>query len=88
MKLWDVRSGECVATFDEHSDRIWALAGSASGNLLASGSSDATICLWQDATQQESEEAAAEKLANATAHQDFANAMQARALSLGSPILV
>ena len=26
VRLWDVRSGECVGTFDEHADRVWALA--------------------------------------------------------------
>lgn len=26
VRLWDVRSGECVNTFDRHEDKIWALA--------------------------------------------------------------
>ena len=26
VRLWDVRSGECVRTFDKHTDKIWALA--------------------------------------------------------------
>lgn len=76
MKLWDIHSGACVATFDEHTDRVWALAGSASGDLLVTGGADATICVWQDATREKLEEATAAKLVNATAQQDFSNAMQ------------
>ncbi len=26
MRLWSVRTGECVNTFDEHQDKVWALA--------------------------------------------------------------
>jgi U3 small nucleolar RNA-associated protein 13 len=26
VRLWDVRSGECVNTFDKHEDKIWAIA--------------------------------------------------------------
>ena len=26
LRLWDVRSGECVKTFDEHRDKLWTLA--------------------------------------------------------------
>jgi WD40 repeat protein len=31
MKLWTMRSQECEATFDEHNDRVWALALSPDG---------------------------------------------------------
>jgi U3 small nucleolar RNA-associated protein 13 len=26
IRLWDIRSGECVRTFDEHQDKVWAIA--------------------------------------------------------------
>lgn len=31
MKLWTIKTQECDATFDEHSDRVWALAISPDG---------------------------------------------------------
>jgi len=27
LKLWNILTGECVATFDDHDGRIWTLAG-------------------------------------------------------------
>jgi len=26
VRLWTIRTGECENTFDEHADRVWALA--------------------------------------------------------------
>lgn len=37
MKLWTVRSDECEATFDAHTDKVWALA-TARASLKRSGS--------------------------------------------------
>ncbi len=45
VKLWNVRSAECVATFDEHSDKIWALAvGGDADNLLVTGLQHNACC--------------------------------------------
>jgi len=45
IKLWNVQTGKCEATLEEHSDRVTALVLLPDG-WLASGSWDHTIRLW------------------------------------------
>lgn len=47
VKVWTVRTGECVATLDAHTERIWALTTSRDGEVLASGGGDSLICFWK-----------------------------------------
>lgn len=38
VKLWSLRTGECVNTFDEHEGKIWAMSsGGKAEALLVSG---------------------------------------------------
>ena len=46
VRLWDVNTGENVHTFWGHPTDVWSLDFSPDGNLLASGSYDGTILLW------------------------------------------
>ena len=46
IRLWDVASGENIATLWGHPTDIQSLAFSPDGMLLASGSFDGTILLW------------------------------------------
>lgn len=46
IRLWDVESGENIVTFWGHPTDIHDLAFSPDGSLLASGSYDGTILLW------------------------------------------
>ncbi len=46
IRLWDATTGENVATFWSHPTDIQSLAFSPDGTLLASGSLDGTILLW------------------------------------------
>lgn len=46
IKLWNTATGENVATFTGHVTSIFSLAFSPDGSLLASGSGDGTILLW------------------------------------------
>lgn len=46
IRLWDVASGENIATFRGHPTDIQSLAFSPDGTLLASGGFDGTIMLW------------------------------------------
>ncbi|MBD2234112.1 NB-ARC domain-containing protein [Phormidium tenue] len=55
VKLWHAETGQCLQTLKGHTNTINALAFSPQGNILASGSQDATVRLWQlDAPQAES----------------------------------
>ena len=46
IRLWEVATGENIATFWSHPTDIQSLAFSPDGTLLASGSYDGTILLW------------------------------------------
>jgi U3 small nucleolar RNA-associated protein 12 len=46
VRLWDLGSGECTATFSGHRKEVSALRFSRSGALLASGSKDTDIVVW------------------------------------------
>lgn len=47
IKLWELNSGECLATLEGHEAGVRAVAISPDGQLLVSGSADNTIKLWQ-----------------------------------------
>ena len=46
IQLWEITAGECIHTFWGHYTDIQDLAFSPDGTLLASGSHDSTILLW------------------------------------------
>lgn len=47
MKLWTIKSNECVKTFDEHEDKVWALAVSKTETVAVTGGADSTIIIWK-----------------------------------------
>ncbi|XP_027366203.1 angio-associated migratory cell protein [Abrus precatorius] len=47
VRLWDSRSGECVKTFNGHSDAIQSLSVSANRDYLVSASLDETACVFE-----------------------------------------
>lgn len=50
VRLWDSETGDCRATWADHSHEVWALAfcpqGAIGGDRLVSGSLDGTLRLW------------------------------------------
>ena len=46
VKIWTIKTNECVSTLDEHTEKVWSLASSADGNVLVSGGADSVICQW------------------------------------------
>jgi WD40 repeat protein len=50
IKLADTASGKLKADLEWHKDTVWALAFSPDGTILASGSDDETIMLWDAVT--------------------------------------
>jgi U3 small nucleolar RNA-associated protein 13 len=48
MKLWDVKKNECIETFDEHKDRLWAIAVKEDGKELIAGGEDSMITIWKE----------------------------------------
>lgn len=85
LKLWTVTSNECIATYDEHEDKVWALAIGKKTEMLATGGGDAVINIWNDSTAAEKEEAfrkeeegvlRGQELENAVSDADYAKAIQ------------
>ena len=77
VKLWNVQSSECTASFEEHDGKVWALTvGGGEEHLMASGGSDARICIWQDVTEQQRSEIASTQAATTAKQQAFTNALQ------------
>ncbi|KAK4362783.1 hypothetical protein RND71_018024 [Anisodus tanguticus] len=85
MKLWTVKTNECVARYDQHEDKIWALAVGKKTEMLATGGGDAVINLWHDSTALDEEEAfrkeeegvlKGQELENAVIDADYTRAIQ------------
>lgn len=77
LKLWEVRTGECTATFEEQEGRVWALTSSGlQDRLIASGGADSLINIWEDSTQEMLEEHDNARAMEVGLQQEFSNAMQ------------
>src|SRR2546423_808192 len=46
VKLWDVKTGKLIHSFEGHTNAVWSVAFSPDGLTLASGSADHTVRLW------------------------------------------
>lgn len=60
LKLWTVKTRQCVQTFDQHQDKAWAMAVSGDEKRVVTGGEDAALVLWRDVTEEEKEKAAEE----------------------------
>ena len=47
MYMWDLMHGRIMNVFEGHSRKVWSVAFNHNGHLLASGSDDGTIKLWE-----------------------------------------
>ena len=52
VKIWSPYSGECLATLDNHTDRVWALAYNAATRSLVSGGGDSIVTFWKDTSEE------------------------------------
>ncbi|PVU86082.1 hypothetical protein BB560_006816, partial [Smittium megazygosporum] len=46
VKIWDIETGECVATCSGHTSKIWDICVDKSGSTMFSASGDKTIKIW------------------------------------------
>jgi WD40 repeat protein len=46
IKMWDVNTGFCVQTIRGHTNWVKSVAVNIKGSLMASGSSDETVIVW------------------------------------------
>ncbi|CAA6673787.1 unnamed protein product [Spirodela intermedia] len=85
LKLWTVKTSECVATYDQHESKVWALAVGKKTERLATGGGDAVINLWEDSTAADKEEdlrkteevaLKSQELENALSDKDYVRTIQ------------
>lgn len=47
LKLWTIKSNECVKTLDAHEDKVWAIACDKNDDTIITGGADSTIIIWK-----------------------------------------
>ena len=47
FKLWTIKNNECIKSYDQHEDKVWALAVDNSENRVVTGAGDSTIIVWK-----------------------------------------
>ena len=50
LKLWTIKTNECVKTFDAHDDKVWALAVNKAESCVVTGAGDSNIIMWKVST--------------------------------------
>ena len=79
VKLWGVRTSECLATFDEHEAKVWAMhVAGRDDSTLVTGGADARVNVWRDCTAEDEANAAADRAESAVKGQALSNALQVR----------
>ncbi|MCJ1350436.1 MAG: U3 small nucleolar RNA-associated protein 13 [Icmadophila ericetorum] len=78
VKVWDVNADECVATLDNHTDRVWSLAIHPENNTVVSGGADSVITFWKDTTSSTIAATAAASTARVEQEQQLQNYIQHR----------
>lgn len=78
VKVWNVKTEECLDTLDGHEERVWGLDCTQTGEQIISGGADGMIRFWQDWTQQEQSEALEKRQEDVEREQEFSNLLQAR----------
>lgn len=46
VKLWTIKTNECVKTLDAHQDKVWGLHGTHKDDKMVTGSADSNITVW------------------------------------------
>ena len=77
LKLWTVRTNSCVATYDAHGDKVWALAASSEEGAIAiaTGAADSLLTARADGTLVEPQAAVQERQAGLPKGQACSNAV-------------
>ena len=56
LKLWNIKTNECVGTFDKHDEKVWALCVNKDESKFISGGADGKLIIWKDVTNEKREE--------------------------------
>ena len=80
IRVWNLRTGELMHAFRGHGDLVTSLAFNADGSLLASGSADNTVQLWDTSTSIST----GKSLHEFTEHEDWVNSVAFHETTLAS----
>ena len=47
LKLWQIKTSECMKTLDGHEAKVWTVGGTKEENFFISGGADSTLVLWK-----------------------------------------
>eukprot|EP00057_Strongylocentrotus_purpuratus_P026325 XP_011680799.1 PREDICTED: uncharacterized protein LOC100891641 [Strongylocentrotus purpuratus] len=78
LKLWTIKTNECVATLDEHSDKLWSVTVDRSEQKVVTAGADSNILIWEDVTQIEYEEKAEKEEDQILKKQQLSNLMHSK----------
>ncbi|CAB1342388.1 unnamed protein product [Coregonus sp. 'balchen'] len=56
LKLWTIKTNECVKTLDAHQDKVWGLHATRKDDRVVTASADSNITVWTDVTEVEQAE--------------------------------
>lgn len=77
VKIWnatkDSNGKRCIATFDQHADRIWALSRGAGPVVAITGDAAGSLVWWEDATEEAKREVMLRKEKQVLAEQELSN---------------
>uniref|UniRef100_A0A8C6P2L0 Transducin beta like 3 n=1 Tax=Nothobranchius furzeri TaxID=105023 RepID=A0A8C6P2L0_NOTFU len=73
VKLWTIKTNECVKTLDAHQDKVWGLHGSHKDDKIVTGSADSNIIVWEDVTEVELAEEQAKQEDQILKQQELSN---------------
>ncbi|XP_010783847.1 transducin beta-like protein 3 [Notothenia coriiceps] len=73
VKLWTIKTNECVKTLDAHQDKVWGLHSSQKDNKIVTGSADSNITVWVDVTEVELAEEQAKQEDQILKQQELSN---------------
>jgi U3 small nucleolar RNA-associated protein 13 len=78
IKVWDTATTEALATLDNHTDRVWALATNPKTNTLISGGADSVVTFWRDTSSATLATATARQTALIEQDQELQNLIHAK----------
>eukprot|EP00762_Andalucia_godoyi_P005229 ANDGO_06754.mRNA.1 putative U3 small nucleolar RNA-associated protein 13 len=77
---WDAKTGELLHESDSsaHHGKLWSIAVSPDGAVLATGGNDSNICFWKDVTESVLMKSLETKTTSIRSSQEFEDAIRAR----------
>ncbi|KAL5215921.1 hypothetical protein ABZP36_007322 [Zizania latifolia] len=85
VKLWTIKTNECISTYDKHDGKVWTLALGRKTEMLATGGTDAVLNLCMTApwkisrkifVKRQEEDLRGQELENAVLDSDYTRAIQ------------